>query len=281
VCVGGRGPVNLVTLAVDQVAIEDVRFEPVKEHRDWYFVEYSPPLVDYRFSTIQLVSVETKDPTAVADAMEAEARLWLKRYPIPVMVSSFSVGGDVISLHGTRPCNHLLAWDQRAHAEPLLVWRLVSNDELPDIALDRDFIQTLFRRVPRKSRDEIEDDAVHYARTIRIGRWLVFLWAVVVPAGVALLEWWSDLLGLVVVIYALCKAGMIALRLAGYLPKSREQRQKEAETLQMKHHDYHCTRNPEAFAKLKAENFQRWEVERTLAESETLKAAARVSNVDG
>jgi hypothetical protein len=59
------------------VAIEDVRFEPVKEHRDWYFVEYSPPLVDYRFSTIQLVCVETKDPTAVADAMEAEARLWL------------------------------------------------------------------------------------------------------------------------------------------------------------------------------------------------------------
>jgi hypothetical protein len=245
------------------------------------FVEYAAPLSGYRFAAIQLVCVEAKDAAAVANAMETEARTWLNRYPIPVMVSAFSVEGDVISLDSARGCNHLIAWDQYPHAEPFLAWRLVPNEELPDIALDRDFLQTLFRSVPHKSSSEIAEEAARYMRSSRLGRWLIFVWAVVVPAGVAVLEWWSDLLGLVVVIYALCKAAVAFLRLRGRLPKSDAQRLKETEELQMQHHHYHCVRNPEGFAQLKADNFQRWEVERTLAESEKIKAAGQTSNVDG
>jgi hypothetical protein len=260
---------------------EDVRFESLKEDRDWYFVEYSPPLARYRFSIVQLSCVEPKDVATVAEAMETEARAWLKRYPIPVMVTAFSPAGDVISLGGVRPNDNLMAWDQYPTAEPTLQWRLVPNDELPDIALDRDFVESLFASVPHKTRREIEEDARQHERVTRVGWWLVFVWAVVVPLVVAILEWWSDLLGVAVLLYAFYKAGKLALRLSGRLPKSDSERKREAEDLQMRHHHYHCKRNPEAFARLKAENFRQWEVERTLAQSNALKTKREDNNVDG
>ena len=66
---------------------DEIRFEPLKEDRDWYFVEYHPPLENYRFAIVQLTCVENKEGSTVAEGMEAEARTWLSRYPIPVMVT--------------------------------------------------------------------------------------------------------------------------------------------------------------------------------------------------
>ena len=72
-----------------------------------------------------------------------------------------------------------------------------------------------------------------------------------VPLSVAVLEWWSELLGLVVLGYAFVKAATQALHL------------------------YHCTRNPEAFERLKAENFRHQKIERIKAEALALKAQTR------
>lgn len=101
------------------------------------------------------------------------------------------------------------------------------------------------------------------------------------PLGVAVLEWSSDLLGLVVLGYAFAKAIIHALRLTGHLPKSTREREKEAQELRMRHHHYHCERNPESFERLKAENFRREEIARTKAEALALKAQARNGPIDG
>jgi len=55
-----------------------------------------------------------------------------------------SAAGDVVSLDGVRPCDHLIAWDQYPDRQSTLQWRLVPNEELPDTALDRDFVEELF-----------------------------------------------------------------------------------------------------------------------------------------
>jgi hypothetical protein len=263
------------------VAPDIVRFEPLREDRGWYFVEYLPPLVGYRFSTIQLSCVEPKDNAVIAQAMEVEARAWVQRYPVPVMVSAFSSAGDLISLNSVRSSDHLIAWDQHRNAEPSLHWRLVPDNEMPDAALDRRFVETLFSSVPHKTRREVDAEVLERQRAMRLGWWLVFAWAVLVPLIVAVLEWWSDLLGLVVLLYAFFKAGTLALRLTGRLPKSNADVEKEAEALAMRHHHYHCKQNPEAFAKLKAENFRRAEIQSTLATSRALKQAAGDARVDG
>lgn len=98
--------------------------------------------------------------------------------------------------------------------------------------------------------------------------------------AVAALEWWSNLLGLLVLGYAFVKATIRALRLTGHLPKSARQRENEAEDLRMRHHHYHCEKNPAAFERLKADNFRQEQVERSHAESLRLKMDSTNSSGD-
>lgn len=263
------------------MAPDEVRFESIKEDRGWYFVEYSPPLTNDLFSLLQFVVVEARAARVVADTMETEARRWLARYPVPLMATAFSADGDVLSLKGVRPIDNLMAWLCLPETEPVLRWELVANAELPDIALDREFVEGIFANVPSRTGRDIQEQVTKDNAVRKTGWWLVFVWAVVVPLGVAILEWWSDLLGLVVLGYAFFKAGTSALRLTGRLPKSRRQREREAVELRMGHHHYHCERNPEAFERLKADNFRRWEIERTHAEAAALKGKPRVPRADG
>lgn len=256
------------------MAPDEIRFGSVKEDRGWYYVEYSPPIANYRFSMLQLSIVDARGIEAVVAAMESEARDWLRRYPVPLMATAFSADGGVLSLTVVRPINHLMAWLEPGSREPVLRWELVENDVLPDIALNRDALEDIFTDVPYRTGREIQAEIAERAVSKRVGWWMVFVWAVVVPLCVAVLEWWSDVLGLVVLAFAFVKAATQALRLTGHLPKSARQREKEAEELRMRHHHYHCKRNPEAFEQLKAENFRREEIARTNAEALALKKKA-------
>jgi hypothetical protein len=252
------------------MAPDDVRFGSLREHRGWYLVEYSPPMQNYLYSILQISVLEERGARAVVQALEAEARAWLQRYPIPLMATAFSADGSVLALNGARPTNYLMAWSEPLQAEPVLRWETVSNEVLPDIAKDRQFLEELFAAFPSKTGREIQAEVASHVVKRRVGWWLVFVWAVVVPITVAVLEWWSDLLGLAVLAFAFAKAGMQALRLTGRLPKSASQAAKEAEELRMRHHHYHCERNPEAFDRLKIENFRREETERTKQQAEEL-----------
>ncbi|CAG0965070.1 hypothetical protein BURK2_00953 [Burkholderiales bacterium] len=263
------------------MAPHDIRFGSLKEDRGWYFVEYSPPITNYRFSMLQLSVVEHHDAEAVAAALEAEARAWLERYPVPVMATAFDLDGSVLSLAGVRAINHLVAWVESAELPPVFRWELVENDVLPDIALNRARLEEIFSNVPSKTGREIHEEVAKQVAARKVGWWLVFVWAVVVPLIAAVVEWSSDLLGLLVLGYAFVKAAIQALRLTGHLPKSKRQREKEAEERKIRHHHYHCERNPAAFERLKAENFQREEVERTKAEALALKAQARYAQMSG
>lgn len=250
---------------------DEIRFASIKEHREWYYVEYTPPLQNYRFSVLQLsVLDESRKAEEIASAMEREARSWLSRYPVPVMATSFSLDGSLLPLSAVRPIDHLIAWLDDNMNE-VLRWELVADAELPAVALDRKNLLRIFFDIPFKTGREILDAANRNTAALRMGWWLVFLWAVVVPLIVAIIEWWSDILGLVVLGYAFFKAAIQALRLTGRLPRSKRELEKEAEEAKMRHYFYHCELNPEAFEKLKVENFRREAIEKTQSEAAALK----------
>jgi len=256
----------------------EFRFGSVKEDRGWYFVEYTPPMENYLLSLLQLSVVAERNPTEVADALEFEAKAWLRRYPVPLMATAFSADESVLSLHGVRPIDNLLAWPDPQTKEPVLRWEIVSNEALPTTAKDREALCKLFPDVPVKTGAQVQQEVARSVKERKLGWWLVFIWAVLVPLVVGVLEWWSDLLGLAVLGYAFVKAGIEALRLTGHLPKSAAQQTKEAEELRMRHHHFHCERNPAAFERLKAENFRNSAVERTKAEAAAVKKSS--SDVD-
>ncbi|MGL4574026.1 MAG: hypothetical protein ACRCV9_04465 [Burkholderiaceae bacterium] len=253
---------------------EDIRFESIKEDRDWYFVEYQPPLSGERFSNLQLSILEPREAKEIAAAMEREAEAWIGRYPIPLMSMAFTLDGSLIYLSNTnaRPTNHLLAWAETSTAKTILCWERLKDEDLPAVALDLNYLKQIFADVPYKTGQEIRAAAQKHRASLRLGWWIVFLWAVVVPLSVAVLEWWIDLLGLAVLIFAFVKAAIQALRLTGRLPRSKRELEKEAEESKMRHYAYHCERNPEAFERLKLENFKREAIEKTKAEAAALKA---------
>lgn len=249
----------------------EFRFASVKEDRGWYFVEYSPPMENYLFSLLQLSVVQDRSLPEIAETIESEAKVWLGRYPVPLMATAVAADDSVISLRGVRPIDNLMAWPVPGTQAFVLRWELVPDETLPNTARDRRALRKLFADVTVQTGTQVQQDVARLAQERKLGWYLVFIWAVAVPVGVAVLEWWSDLLGLAVLAYAFVRAGIEALRLTGHLPKSAKRQANEAEELRMRHHHYHCERNPEAFVRLKAENFRRTAIERTEAEAAALK----------
>lgn len=256
---------------------DDIRFSKIKEDRGWYFVEYTPPILNVRFSILELSIIDSPDLETIAIALETEAKVWLSRYPVPIMATAYSLDESVLPLKKVRPFNHLTAWIDTENQMSVMHWELVGDKNLPDIALNREHLKEIFSTFPSKSGLEINKEIAQLMKSDRAGWWLVFLWAVVVPVLVAVVEWSSDILGLLVLLYAFYKAVIEALRLTGKLPKSKRKLQKEREEAQIRHHHYHCVRNPDAFARLKIENFQKDAIERTLAESKAIKASSSLN----
>lgn len=251
---------------------DDIRFSKIKEDRGWYFVEYTPPMLNHRFSILELSIIDFSDLETIAVALETEAKVWLSRYPVPIMATAYSLDESLLPLDKVRPFNHLTAWIDTKNHMSVMHWEFVGDKNLPDIALNREYLKEIFSTFPSKSGLEINNELAQQVKSDRVGWWLVFLWAVVVPVLVAVIEWSSDILGFLVLLYAFFKASLEALRLTGKLPKSKRKLQKEKEDAQIRHHHYHCVRNPDAFERLKIENFQNDAISRTLAESKAIKA---------
>ncbi|TAJ08485.1 MAG: hypothetical protein EPO61_10330 [Nitrospirae bacterium] len=255
---------------------ERLFFQPVKEDRGWYFVEYRPPISGYQFATLQLVILEkAKRLEEIAASMEAELVIWLERYPIPIMASAFDDSGDLVRLEKNQGCNHVIGYIDEQKHKVVHEWRLLTNEELPRDALDTSYLRKIYSQIPFKTKQQLREEAQQKAKHLRLGWWIVFVWAVVVPAGVAILEWWSDWLGVVVLLYSLYKAIEKALRLTGKWPKSKAEIEKEAEEARMRHHHYHCECNPAGFERLKVENFERWAREDIRQEALSLKRSSK------
>jgi hypothetical protein len=81
----------------------------IKEDRGEYYVVYSPADARMPFASIQVVLPhDSFDAHEGTRAMEQELEDWLKRYPVPAMVSAFNAKEDLISLSDEFDKSHLM-----------------------------------------------------------------------------------------------------------------------------------------------------------------------------
>lgn len=253
---------------------EKLYFDKLKEDRGWYFVEYQPPIATSPFATVQLVVPGKVSVLRVAEAMESELVSWLNRYEVAVMVSSFDGLGELISLTDVRPCNHLIGWKESTADAAVKHWRLVANEEFPQATWQTETLQKIYRDVAFRTSVQLEAASRARRWSTRVHWWFVFMWVVAVPAGFALLEFNGPVwLAYLTFGYALIGAYIEALKLLGWWPETSADREKKAEELRMRHHHYHCERNPEGFERLKRENFEREARDEIRREAEGLKTA--------
>lgn len=253
-----------------QSMAERLLFNSIKEDRGRYFVEYSPPNPSTRFATLQVTTPDDAEVGDVARFMETEIELWLKRYPVPVMVSAFDGKGDLYDLSSVRPCDHLLGYSDEGKNEPLLFWKLLEDNKIPAHALNIDYLKRVYSSIPYKTSESLREDSEKHSREMRLGWAIIFAWLVVVPAIIAILGWASPFVSLIALLYSLWKAVKKGLELTGKWKKSPREIKKDEEERAMLHHHYHCVRNPEGFLRLKLENFERWEREHIQGEAAAL-----------
>jgi hypothetical protein len=244
---------------------DEIRFQPIKEARTGYFIEYYPPVSGERFANLYLVFLEKPEPKAVCEAMEHEFLHWVNRYPLPIMASSFDEAGDLYYLEKEKGCNHLIGY-VAGDGSIKKHWQLIKDEELPEKALDTDYLMVLFQDIPFSSQSEKKMEWEKRVRKIQAGWYLVFVWAVAVPAIIALLGYANPFVSWLALGYAWINAYIKGMKLAGKWPKTQREIDEERERAEMEHHHYHCKENPEGFLRLKVENFERWEREKIKAE---------------
>jgi hypothetical protein len=209
----------------------------------------------------------------IVTTMVAEASQWLRRYPIPVMVSAFDDTGVPVHLAPTQGCDHLMALPGREGEQPQLSWRLLRNDELPENGEDVQHLKQVYAGVPYKTGRQLRLEAQRRARSLKVGWSIFFVWLVIVPAIIAILGVASLWVGVVAMLYSLCRATVKGLKLTGrWKPSPREVERREDERL-MRHHHYHCKLNPAGFRRLMLENLENDEREAIRHEAEMLKSA--------
>ncbi len=250
----------------------ELHFESLKESRGWYFVEYAPPIAGNPFALVQLTILSESDATdsgRIATAMEQELCVWLERYGVPLMVSSFDAKGDLISLN---PSSHLMG-RKNERGEMDKIWGLFESKDLPP--LSSDILLSIYDDISYRTSEDIRAAAdLSFKRNkqgFQIALALLIFWLVVVPVTIELLGFANPIIGVIVLIYSLWKAFVQLMKLLGEWPEGWKEKEQSERKRIMEHYFWHCERNPEGFQRLKTENFNRETRRQTASEAATLK----------
>jgi hypothetical protein len=253
-----------------------LHFDRIKEDRGSYFVEYQPPISNNPFATLNLVYPESYDPGSVPETMKAEMAHWLARYPVPIMAWAYDAAENSIRPHGDEDDGLLVGWYSPGTANLTFAWKV---DGLPPFLNDTTNIpdgRTIYKDVPFRTDTEVKASANQEwlkARkrnlTLKI---ILAVWLAAIPAAWAIIQYLGPgWLATTVMLYSLWQAFRTARELFWRVEPSKSEKEKAKKELRMRHYFHHCERNPEGFARLKSENFEREARERILKEAEALR----------
>ncbi len=251
---------------------DDIHFSTLKEDRGWYFVEYHPPSPSLPFAILHIGTAESPSINAIVEAVELEARDWIARYPVPLMASAYDRNGDDFDLKSVRQHDYLVAIPPKSFDDkPIFEWRELQSHEHPAPLNGMRGWLVHYPNVPYKTKAECLESLVVEGRQNRLLLWVLILWGAVIPALIAILGAANKWIGIAGLVYSFGKAAITALKLAGKWKPSKRELAREEEDRLMRHHHYHCVRNPEAFLKLKIENFEKDQREHIARDAAALK----------
>lgn len=245
--------------------------DEIKEGRDGYFVTYQPADARFPFASVDLVFPEGSiDRAQVARAMEAELEFWLKRYAVPAMVSAFDAKEDLIRVGRESSESHLMGYREARDGQIVQRWGLFKNDELPSEQADGEYLKNVYQNVPFRTQAAVHEAVERETRNTAKAARVIILFIVVVPVLIEIISLGVAWIGYILSGISITAGIYKAAKAFGWLKPSERAKAKADKERKMAHYYWHCERNPEAFNRLKIENFEREAIERTRKEAETL-----------
>ena len=182
--------------------------DKVKEGRADYFVTYQPADCRFPFATLDLVFPASRvNGASVVQSMEQELDIWLKRYPVPVMVSAFDAKEDLIPVHGTSGESHLMGYCDLRTGQTVRRWRLLKDNELPPEQADAEYLQVVYRDVGFRDQGTVRDAARRENRNMVGAARAIVFFMVTVPVLIEVISHFARILSLTVRLYANMFAG--------------------------------------------------------------------------
>ena len=254
------------------VSNQKVFRDAIKEHRGNYFVVYKPADVNSSLASVSLVFPETTvEATEVRLAMEEELRYWLNRFAVPVMVSAFDAKDSLIHFSEGPYESHLMGYIDPHTGGLVQKWGLFEEGEMPSEQKDAGYLERVYQGVPFRMQEKVREKVRREARVRgRVIRVIVFFYvggAVLIELVALGVNWLGHVLAAVSIATGSYKLG----KAMGWLKPTRRDKEKAEKEQKMGHYFYHCERNPEAFNRLKCENFERDAIEQTRNESEAIR----------
>ena len=247
-----------------------VNWKPLKANRGAYFVEYVPAGPSNYLAALVLTYVDdTPDSKEIVADIQSEFDSWINRFPVPLMVTATDKKGDDVDLSSLKRNQFFVGF--KDGEKVVSTWNLLRDNEIPDHLKEFGHRVAVYEDLEAVTKEDVHARQLEQRKVVRAGWTIVFLWAVVVPPLIAILRFFRPFfVRALAFIFSLYKAIRNALEMFGLIERSKIEKEKEIEELEKQHHHYHCKRNPEAFIRLRNENFMKDEEQKIQREYQEL-----------
>jgi hypothetical protein len=244
-----------------------VKYEKIEEKRNGFYVEYNPVFTGQEFATLSINIYDTKLSGNIKNIAESELEYWVLKYPAPIMLMIDNKTDEEWRTKDKIGHSFLLGYPKLGKV--ILHWDEYPKAEEPDIDLSKESLAKIYSGLNYSTYEEVVAKQKIEVKGRKLLLLVLTLWACAIPALIAFLGWSNPIVSLIALAYSWYVAFNKGMKLWGRKKKSDKDLAKEKEQLAKDHHHYHCQLNPDAFLRLKNENFkkERLEKEKTKIES--------------
>lgn len=244
--------------------------DKIKEHRGEYYLTYQPADCRQSFAALNLVYLSAVPGcTSVATTMERELNVWLRKFPVPTLVSSFDLKENLIDVSACRETSHLMGYISSS-GEMVKQWRIFADTELPRELISADRLAEIYKSIPSRNADEVRNQARAKAKTLKRAATLISVFVIGIPLAVEILSFGITWIGYVIAGVSVLIGLYKAAKAFGWIKPSERQKRAAEKRQKMEHYFYHCERNLEGFMRRKIENFERETMGENIAESHAI-----------
>lgn len=249
---------------------EQIYFDSIKEKREGYFVTYHP---DREVASLGLIFVEEiPSQKKIKKLMLHELKLWTSKYPILTIVHAYDdkeLSLDIGELLDTS----LSGWIDYENGKFRYTWKLFKGPKTNKKRTNSELIQ-LFSSVPYRTQSQINKKIKKETKErilgLKIFRYVYFLWLCIIPLLWGLSQFFGpQFLTTIATIYCVWK--FIINFIKTFFPDVWKEEPADSEKMRLKdHYYYHCQLNPEGFERLRSENFEKEQKQKTQKEYDQL-----------
>lgn len=247
-----------------------VRYEDIEEKRDGYYVAYRPVFPGQEFAIIKLNIYESQLSDDIKSIAEAELEYWALKYHTPIMLMISNKTDEQWQTKDKIGHSYLLGYAKSGQI--ISHWDEYPESEEPEFNLSTEYLEKTYSGLSSTTYEEVVEKQKVEAKGRKLLLVVLTLWACVIPALIAFLGWSNPVVSFMALAYSWYIAFQKGLALWGRKKKSEKEITKEKEELAKEHHHYHCQLNPEAFKKLKFENFKKQRLEKERAKIENMRS---------